>query len=412
MKAAKFVQKIGDFSVFEVSNPGGTTAFRVSGSCGGKQLRKQFKTLEPAIDWAGAQAKAKTLSAVAPEFVSTILPPREQFEAKEALELLHARFPQVELREVVEFYFRHHKSGPPISLGTALLSYVNERKRELEDQTLSTAQAVRIEQELLRFRKAFGDTVPINTISTAQLQAFIRGQPSDAPEDSPAKFSNKTYNNRRGYLCHFFNWCFREELISVNPMDRTTAFRKTRKRSTEKEGLIRTMTVEEVANLMSYVETNHNARLVPYIVMCLFAGIRPDMKNGEIKRFQEKFIDFTNKTIGLPGHVTKTGKPRDITIHPNLRAWLHAYPLSKYPIRCTNFRKRMADLRSRFNLGHDELRHTFISMTVAENPSVANAAMQAGNTEGIVWAHYLRLGISQREAQRFWTIGPKGWVSP
>lgn len=52
------------------------------------------------------------------------------------------------------------------------------------------------------------------------------------------------------------------------------------------------------------------------------------------------------------------------------------------------------------------MRHTYISMLVASTKSIAEAALQAGNTEDIVWSSYLNLGISNEAAQKFWAIAP------
>lgn len=56
---------------------------------------------------------------------------------------------------------------------------------------------------------------------------------------------------------------------------------------------------------------------------------------------------------------------------------------------------------------HDVLRHTFISMYVGKFRSVADAALQAGNSEEIIRRHYLDLK-SQAEAARFFAIVPCG----
>ena len=55
---------------------------------------------------------------------------------------------------------------------------------------------------------------------------------------------------------------------------------------------------------------------------------------------------------------------------------------------------------------HDVLRHTFISMFVAKFRSVGEAALQAGNSEGIIRRHYLDLK-SKEEAEEFWGILPQ-----
>jgi hypothetical protein len=58
-----------------------------------------------------------------------------------------------------------------------------------------------------------------------------------------------------------------------------------------------------------------------------------------------------------------------------------------------------------FSLTHDVLRHTFISMFVAKFRSMGEAALQAGNSEGIIRKHYLDLKCPE-EAEQFFGILP------
>jgi len=51
------------------------------------------------------------------------------------------------------------------------------------------------------------------------------------------------------------------------------------------------------------------------------------------------------------------------------------------------------------------MRHTFISMFVVKFRSMGEAALQAGNSEGIIRRHYLDLK-NQEEAEHFFGIVP------
>jgi hypothetical protein len=60
----------------------------------------------------------------------------------------------------------------------------------------------------------------------------------------------------------------------------------------------------------------------------------------------------------------------------------------------------------KFSLGHDVLRHTFISMLVAATHSKDFTAMQAGNSVGIINKHYYAIKMPS-EAKEFFRIAPK-----
>jgi hypothetical protein len=62
--------------------------------------------------------------------------------------------------------------------------------------------------------------------------------------------------------------------------------------------------------------------------------------------------------------------------------------------------------KKQFNLTHDVLRHTYISMFVGKFRSIGEAAIQAGNSESIIRRHYLDLK-SKEEAEAFFGIQPK-----
>lgn len=97
---------------------------------------------------------------------------------------------------------------------------------------------------------------------------------------------------------------------------------------------------------------------------------------------------------------------RAVTIQPNLAAWLRAYPLEKFPIMPRGFRRLRLKFRKQFELSHDVLRHTFISMFVAKFRSLGDAALQAGNSESIIRKHYLGLKTAA-EADEFFGIVPQ-----
>ncbi len=106
-----------------------------------------------------------------------------------------------------------------------------------------------------------------------------------------------------------------------------------------------------------------------------------------------------------PG-VSKVRMKRVITIQPNLDSWLRAYPLDQFPIWPRGFKRLRLEFRKKFNLSHDILRHTFISMFVGKFRSLGEAALQAGNSESIVKKHYLDLKTIA-EAEAFFSILPK-----
>jgi hypothetical protein len=106
--------------------------------------------------------------------------------------------------------------------------------------------------------------------------------------------------------------------------------------------------------------------------------------------------------IHIQPEISKTGQYRQVKIRENLSRWLVAYPL---PILPVNHSRMIRAVRAKFKLTHDILRHTFFSMHIAAFESVGRAALEGGNTEGIIRRHYLNM-TSPEEGKRFWQISP------
>ena len=145
--------------------------------------------------------------------------------------------------------------------------------------------------------------------------------------------------------------------------------------------------------------------LVPYFALTLFAGIRPDYSDGEIKKLRPEDIRYDTNVIFIEPQVSKVNEKRTIEIQPNLRTWLEKYPIDDYPIIPQRIRDLLQDVRKQKKLPYDVMRHTFISMIVGAFRSVGDAALQAGNSETIIRKHYLNLK-SPKEANEFWSIVP------
>jgi hypothetical protein len=91
--------------------------------------------------------------------------------------------------------------------------------------------------------------------------------------------------------------------------------------------------------------------------------------------------------------------------------WVKPFVLLKYPITavsvCPGDYKDddFRDIRKKFAIPHDGLRHTAISAFMSSGNSYDLAADQFGNSEGIIKAHYLKR-MSKEDADAFFQIMP------
>jgi integrase len=279
-------------------------------------------------------------------------------------------------------------------LADAINDYTQAKAHEFSQGHISKPQLSRIVSDLKGFAAQFPKRAVAELTLPVLIEFLERGRPS-----------MKTYNNRRGILSTFFKHCFQRGWIVENLILKVPHYRIRRKRS-----VAVTLSTQQAADLMAYFEQFEGGRWVPYFALCLFAGIRPGVPNGEITKIRPADVNLETGIISISADSSKVREPRRITIQPNLAAWLRAYPLSKFPIVVGDFQKRRAKFRDKFNLTHDVLRHTYISMHVAKFRSIGEAAIQAGNSESIIRRHYLDLK-SPAEGAEFFDIVPKHVVA-
>ena len=376
------------FSVRRFKNRNGIFSWRVDGQLNGVRIRRNFKAQEEAAaEKAGLEIKALQLASNLCA-VTTCLTEDQVREA----ESVFRRIAELgrSLSSCVDLALAHDREPACRKpLTEAVADYIAFKEHELEQDLISEPYLVRLRREMNRLPKR----CPANSVSDltpARLVAYFEF----------GRASRKTYNNRRGVISGFLKFALQREWLAENPLIRIPAHRIRRRR-----GGAQTLTAAQAQELMAFVEANHPAA-VPFFALCLFAGIRPCLRTGEIVRLKPGHVRLPDGLIRIDGEVSKVREPRVITIQPNLGAWLRAYPLERFPIIPSNLQHLREKAVEKFNLTHDVMRHTFVSMFVAKFRSLGEAALQAGNSETIIRKHYLDLK-SAAEADQFFGILPQ-----
>ncbi len=377
------------FVVSRFENRNGVISWRVDGRLHGLRVRKNFKTREEAgAEMATLEIKALQ-SASGMRSIATAMT-EEQAREAEALFQRVAGKPRP-LSFYVDYAltnYREPENEKP--LADAILGYVAAKEHEYDQEHISYPQLKRITWDLKRLKEHFrGKSVAEITVSA--LVAFLELR----------RPSMKTFNNQRGVLGTFFKFCFHRGWVTENPVLKVPHYRVRQRR-----GMAKTFNAAQARTLMEHFETFEGGRWVPYFALCLFAGIRPGVPDGEITKLKPEDVNLETGIIHISAEVSKVREPRNIAIQPNLAAWLRAYPLSKFPIVVGNFQKRRAKFKDQFSLTHDVMRHTFISMFVGKFRSIGEASIQAGNSESIIRRHYLDLK-SAEEAKQFFDVMPR-----
>ncbi|OAM87994.1 site-specific integrase [Termitidicoccus mucosus] len=383
-------QKKSAFTIKPFKNRNSVISFRVAGWLLGERIRKNFKTREDAIAERAALELRQLQSQSNLRGASTFLTEAQLREAEAAfLRLEKARRPLTFYLDYALANYREPEAA--LKIADAVTTYMKARKEDVQQALIGKRQLRNIRLELTEFQRHF-PTQTLAEAGTEALHAYIR-------RDDGAL---KTQNNRRGVLCAFFNHAVRKEWVGGNPVAKIP-----RNRIEHNRGSAEALTAERAAQLMAHVETVHDGAFVPFFALCLFAGIRPE---GEISKLPAADVRLENSAITIEPWVSKVNMRRLITIQPNLAAWLKAYPLDEYPVippkdKMKSIAKKLTRIRRQFGIGHDVLRHTFISMHVGKFRSMGDTALQAGNSESIIRRHYLNVTTPQ-EAGAFFAIMP------
>lgn len=377
------------FNISRFENRTGSVSWRVTGCFHGIRVRKNFPTREEAAA-EKAVLEIKAIQAASGQRAAVTSLDDAQLREAEAVFHRIASKPRSLMFYLDYALTNYREPEHQKKVSEAVADYVAARKRELEEDQLSKPQFRRIDWELKRFEKHFkGRTMA--EITPANITVFLELSHSTL----------KTFNNRRGVLSTFFKFAFHRGWTVEN-----TILRVPHHRIRVRRGAAVTFSAQRARELMHFAETHEGGRWVPYFAICLFAGVRPGVPDGEITKLHSEHVCLDTGFIHIPATVSKIREPRRITIQPNLAAWLRAYPLDKYPLIVGNFKKRRERFKDRFSLTHDVLRHTYISMFVAKYRSIGEAAIQAGNSESIIRKHYLDLKTAA-EADDFFAILPQ-----
>ncbi len=379
------------FVITRFKNASGTVSWRLAGWIAGARIRKNFKSREEAAaEMAAREIGALQLTAGL-RSQATYLNDAQLREAEDAFRRLESH------RRSLLFYLdyaltNYREPEREKTLSATVSEYVAVKQKELESRLISKCQLRSISDELKVLQKNFPSGL-ITQFTPVMLTSYLgRGHPS-----------LKTHNNRRGILSTFFKFAARNDWVVTNPVEKTPHYRINHRR-----GSAVTITAEISRNLMAYLENYENGNVVPYFSLCLFAGIRPSPKDGEVAKLRSDHIRLNTGVILIEPEVSKVRMKRLVTIQPNLAEWLQAYPFK--PINSGYIEYHRSKISKRFNLTHDVLRHTFISMFVGKFRSMGEAALQAGNSESIIRKHYLDLK-STAEAEAFFGIMPKRTAS-
>jgi integrase len=171
-----------------------------------------------------------------------------------------------------------------------------------------------------------------------------------------------------------------------------------------------TIPVAQVSAMLNHALEN-DLKLLPYLVLGFFCGIRPDGELSEVE-----WSDVKAAQVVIRPEVSKTNRRRFVDISPNARAWLNAYVARGGVMMGRVVQFTPSELRGHrianwkaagvVKWPQTGMRHSYCSNWLAAFKDVNKLVLQSGHDNvDTMWRSYHQ-GIQESEAARYWALIP------
>lgn len=347
----------------------------------GRRYRKRFGNREEADDYLDRLTGQKP-----PPMRPTWLSSAQLRVSEAAVTMIEGR----PLLDVIRAGLDAMKSSSPMVWNDAWADY-----ERLRGSRASKARLTNVKSAFFAFAKHVGrDT--LGTPSREEVEAWLE---KSLPKDcKPA-----TYNHRANDLSTILAWLHKRGVIAVNPCASVD------RQKVERE-LPTTLPPAACEAMLRDLEKGDHV-WVAWVAVLLFTGLRPSMRDGEIRRMSNDLS--AGKAVVAPGGLVvfkgKNKRPRIIPWEASgpLREWLEAYPLHPLP-KPARAERDWRKLKEKHGLTQDVLRHTAGSCMLHSGLwSTAEVVAHLGNSGEAFFKHYLGLW-SRAMTQQVYAILPHG----
>jgi integrase len=390
----------GNFKIVEFANPGGTKAFRITGThFDGRRVRENYP------DHAQAVARLQALEIESANLQEAARPKLTRLTQDQlaACEAAITRLDGKSILDAVDYYLANYEEpAQKITVEKAFAEFIADRTAA----NLRPHSIASLNNKCHELTTNFGKR-HVADITTETLRKMIF-KPTRGP---------KARDGYRRALSAFFNWAQAQRYCASNPVAVIPPVKIERH-----EPAI--MTLEQVEDLLSAAKAHKDGTLVPYLALGLFAALRPT----ELARLNWDRIDLDAATVTIGADVAKMRGRRIVELSANCVAWLKPYADKKAEIVGKNWRREFDAMKAAAGWGgrakegpatdtpgankptlrpwtQDIMRHTGISMHLAEHEHEGKTAAWAGNSPDIVQRHYKGL-VKRSDAKAFWAIAP------
>lgn len=239
---------------------------------------------------------------------------------------------------------------------------------------------------------------PMQSISASMLENWINRTfvPEGGKTVHPA-----TFNTARKRIVTLWRWARNERYLPQDALTEAERIHSTKEPAKRRE----IMTVEDFARCLLMLRDEHPEHLAA-AVLAGFCGLRRDEVHAQ------RWADVNLKAAKLAVTAAKEGTPveRLVEIPPAAVEWLllcdRTEKLVAPPWAQDRIRAFCRAARPVIHCAKNALRHSYVSYRVASSGSVAETALEAGNTAGVIFKHYRR-PVTKEDGQAWFALTPE-----
>lgn len=356
----------------------GQTAWQVACMVNGQRIREAFATKIEA-ETRAAQIRQMVKSEGAD---SVALPLELRAEAAKCAETLKPYGATV--TEAVNYYVERvlkFRESPTVA------EAVNRLMVEKEQKNLRPSTLKGLRHRWGKFSETFGER-KLGEVTGEDLSKWLGGIASD-PQNR---------HNYRRQVNHLYRLAMKRKWTGDNIVDQT-------ERPEMDETTPGILTVAQVASLLEHAT---DFDLIPFAVLGLFAGVRPD----ELQRLDWSAVNFKRGHIVIGAAIAKTKQQRILTLNETALAWLTTCAKKHGPVVSPeNFRKRFDAWRKAAGIKFkdwpkDCIRHSFGTYHYGMHGDPVKTAGLMGHVGVDIFFRHYRALVDEDEAKRFWNLRP------
>ena len=292
----------------------------------------------------------------------------------------------VDPREAARFFVQQRLPDSTVPLEVAIRGFL--KKQQLAN--IAQDYMRHLELGLGRLTTGVGASLPVAAITQEQVADLLLGLP----------FQANTVDGYRKNWRTFFNWCVRQRLCAVSPMEGID-----RIRIPEKEPGF--MAVEDVRRFFTKAE-EIDPDYVPVLALSFFAG----MRSSGIARMEREDLDFEQQGIRHRGAKHKSGRRFFVqgfeqNLWPWLEPWRKFKVLPSWPSSTAIKRRERIYRDADVEFPHNAGRHSFCTYHVALHGSADRTAtlLTHRGSISVLYDHY-RGNATQAAAKDYFSIVP------